>query len=157
MSKLYGEQHQVLQEMCSTQELAKRLQHSIVVNEFGDEHKAFIEERDMFFLTSVDHRGYPTCSYKGGKPGFVRLLDERNLAFPVFNGNGMYLSLGNIDEHPKVGLLFIDLVSPHRLRVHGVASVVRDDASLGSVPGAEVIVRVAVTEVFVNCARYVHR
>lgn len=156
MSKFYGEQHQVLQEMFSTQELAKRVQHSIVVNEFGDEHKAFIEERDMFFLTTIDHRGYPTCSYKGGNPGFVKVLDNTTLAFPSYDGNGMFLSMGNLSANNKIGMLFIDFETPHRIRVHGEAELIREGALLERFPAADMVVLVKLTEVFVNCPRYIH-
>jgi uncharacterized protein YndB with AHSA1/START domain/predicted pyridoxine 5'-phosphate oxidase superfamily flavin-nucleotide-binding protein len=157
MSDLYGPAHRRYQAQFDTDRLASRLRNLTVSHVVKPEHREFIASRNMFFLTSIDHRGYPTCSYKGGTPGFVQVLDERTIAFPVFNGNGMYLSMGNIDEHPKVGLLFIDFVSPHRLRLHGTASVVKDESALQTMPGAELLVHVAVTEVFVNCARYVHR
>jgi predicted pyridoxine 5'-phosphate oxidase superfamily flavin-nucleotide-binding protein len=111
----------------------------------------------MFFLATVDDRGQPTCSYKGGDPGFVRVLDPGTLAFPIYDGNGMFLSLGNLAATAKVGMLFIDFETPHRLRVQGVASVDRKDHLLEQFTGADAIVRVAVSQIFVNCSRYVHR
>ena len=128
----------------------------IVVPEITDEHKPFIESRDMFFLTTIDHRGYPTCSYKGGEPGFVKVVDNKTIAFPSFNGNGMFLSLGNINANNKVGLLFIDFETPHRVRIHGNASIDKIDPLVQEFHGAELVVRVTVTEVFVNCPRYIH-
>ena len=156
MSEFYGQQHQVLQDVFSTNELAKRVQESIVVAEFGDEHKGFIETRDMFFLTTIDHRGYPTCSYKGGNPGFVKVLDKTTLVFPSYDGNGMFLSMGNLSANNKVGMLFIDFETPHRVRVHGEAELIREGALLESFPAAELVVRVKLTEAFVNCPRYIH-
>jgi predicted pyridoxine 5'-phosphate oxidase superfamily flavin-nucleotide-binding protein len=156
MSEFYGRQHRILQDMFLTHELAKRVQQNIVVNEFGDEHKAFIEERDMFFLTTIDHRGYPTCSYKGGHPGFVKVLDKTTLIFPSYDGNGMFLSMGNLSANNKIGMLFINFETPHRVRVHGEAEIVRENALLESFPAAELVVRVKLTEVFVNCPRYIH-
>jgi predicted pyridoxine 5'-phosphate oxidase superfamily flavin-nucleotide-binding protein len=111
----------------------------------------------MFFLTTVDHRGYPTCSYKGGVPGFVKVPDSKSIIFPNYNGNGMFLSMGNIMTNAKVGLLFIDFETPHRVRVHGLASIEKDDRKLAEFAGAELLVRVAVTETFINCPRYVHK
>ena len=64
----------------------------------------------MFFLATADADGRPTCSYKGGDPGFVRVVDDRTLAFPNYDGNGMYLSMGNVAANPEVGLLFLDFV-----------------------------------------------
>lgn len=156
MSQFYGQQHLDLQEMFSTRELAKRVQQNIVLAEFGDEHKAFIEERDMFFLTTIDHRGYPTCSYKGGNPGFVKVLDKTTLAFPSYDGNGMFLSMGNLSANNKIGMLFISFETPHRIRVHGEADIIREGALLENFPAAELVVRVKLTEVFVNCPRYIH-
>src|SRR2546429_7370251 len=120
------------------------------------EDRAFIERMDMFFLASADAEGRPQCSYKGGAPGFVRVLDEHTLQFPNYDGNGMFLSMGNVAVNPNVGMLFIDFVSarPARLRVGGIASIEDGD---GSYPGAQFVVRVAVTEVFPNCPRYIHR
>ena len=157
MSAIYGEKHRALQEMFDTTRLADRIEGAIVRPDIPREHQAFIESRDMFFLASVDHRGFPTCSYKGGAPGFVRVADPRTIAFPIYDGNGMFLSTGNILTNPKVGLLFIDFETPHRVRVHGTASIDRADPLLADFPGAELLVRVAVSEIFINCPRYIHK
>lgn len=157
MGNIYGEQHRALQQTFDTRKMADRVSELIVVPEIADDHKGFIESRDFFFLTTIDHRGYPTCSYKGGNPGFVKVVDSKTLAFPSFDGNGMYLSMGNITANNKIGMLLIDFETPHRVRVHGEASVGRDDPLLEEFHGAELVVRVAVTEIFVNCPRYIHR
>lgn len=157
MSAIYGEKHRALQEMFDTTRLADRIEATIVRPHIPREHRAFIESRDMFFLASVDHRGFPTCSYKGGAPGFVKVIDPQTLAFPIYNGNGMFLSTGNILTTAKVGLLFIDFETPHRVRVQGIASIDRADPLLAEYPGAELVVRVAVSEIFVNCPRYIHK
>ena len=121
--------------------------------------KAFIEARDMFFLATADAHGWPQCSYKGGDPGFVRVLDDQTLAFPNYDGNGMYLSMGNLLVNPSVGLLFIDFTGdpPRRLRVNGVASIDECDPLMGDYDGAQFVVRVHATEVFPNSPRYIHR
>ena len=111
----------------------------------------------MFWLASVDHRGRPTVSYKGGDPGFVRVLDEKTLAFPCYDGNGMFYSMGNIAGNAQVGLLFTDFERPYRLRIQGCASIDENDPLLAEIFEAQMIVRVAVDEVFRNCPRYVHR
>jgi predicted pyridoxine 5'-phosphate oxidase superfamily flavin-nucleotide-binding protein len=110
----------------------------------------------MFFLATADEEGKPQCSYKGGDPGFVRVLDERTIAFPVYDGNGMYLSAGNVLLNPHVGLLFIDFENRKRLRLNGIASVADDDPLLAAYPEAQMVVRVQATEVFPNCPRYIH-
>lgn len=157
MSEMYGEQHRLLQEEFDTTRLANRLTEAIVQPDITDEHRAFIESRDMFFLTSIDHRGYPTCSHKGGAPGFVKVIDNKTIAFPSYNGNGMFLSMGNIHANSKVGLLFIDFEVPHRVRIHGNASMNKSDPLIAEFDGAELVVRVTVAELFVNCPRYIHK
>ena len=157
MDELYGEQHRLLQKEFDTQKLADRVKEFIVSPEITDEHKPFIESRDMFFLSSIDHRGYPTCSHKGGEPGFIKVIDEKTIAFPSYDGNGMFLSLGNINASNKVGMLFIDFETPHRIRVHGIASIDRNDSLIKEFHGAELVVRIKITEIFVNCPRYINK
>ncbi len=157
MSDIYRTQYLSLQDAFATRSLADAVSQIIVQSEIADEHKSFIETRDMFFLTTIDHRGYPTCSYKGGTPGFVKVVDNKTLAFPSYNGNGMFLSMGNITANDKAGLLFIDFETPHRVRVHGTVAVDSNDPLLVDFQGAEMIVRVTTTEIFVNCPRYIHK
>jgi hypothetical protein len=111
----------------------------------------------MFFLATADAEGRPTCSYKGGDPGFVRVLDERTLAFPSYDGNGMFLSAGNMLANPAVGILFLDLERGHRMRVEGTASIDPSDPLLDHYREAQLVVRVATRAVYPNCPRYVHR
>ncbi len=126
---------------------------------FDDDDRAFIERMDMFFLATADAEGRPQCSYKGGAPGFVRVVDATTLAFPTYDGNGMYLSIGNLRVNPQVGMLFIDFRAerPSRLRVNGTASIDEGDPLLDGFLGAEFVVRVRATRVFPNCPRYIHR
>src|ERR1700760_4831968 len=115
-----------LQDRFDTRRLADRLDERFLSRRvIGDVDRAFIERADHFFLATADGDGQPQCSYKGGDPGFVRVLDERTIAFPNYDGNGMYLSIGNVLENPNVGMLFVDFVSarPSRLRVNGIASI----------------------------------
>jgi predicted pyridoxine 5'-phosphate oxidase superfamily flavin-nucleotide-binding protein len=157
VSSFYSAGHREAQARFGTGKLADLLAQAIVHSEIQERERAFIETRDMFFLATVDPTGQPTCSYKGGDPGFVRVIDSRTLAFPIYDGNGMYLSVGNLQTTLKVGLLFIDFETPHRLRVQGVASVRDADPLLADYAGADLIVRVAVSELFVNCSRYIHQ
>ncbi len=157
MHEIYSEQHKILQHAFDTEPLAERVQAMIVQTEISAEHKAFIQSRDFFFLTTVDHRGYPTCSYKGGAQGFVKVLDNQTLLFPSYDGNGLFLSLGNISAYDKVGILFIDFETPHRLRVHGVARLIQEQALLTEFVGAQLLVEVKISEIFFNCPRYIHR
>ena len=156
MSNVYGEHHRALQDQFDTRRLADLLEGGFIAKEVDDGNKAFIESRDMFFLTTIDTHGQPTVSYKGGDPGFVRVLDGRTIAFPVYDGNGMYLTAGNALVNPHVGLLFIDFENRRRMRLNGIASVADDDPLLAEYPEAQLVVRVAASEVFPNCPRYIH-
>jgi uncharacterized protein len=153
----YHEGQRRLQDRFDTRRLADTLQQRKVSDTIDAGDRAFIEARDMFFLATADAHGRPTCSYKGGDPGFVRVLDEHTLAFPNYDGNGMYLSWGNALVNPHVGLLFIDWERRRRLRVDGEASIDDGDPLRSSYPGAQFVVRVRAREVFPNCPRYIHR
>jgi hypothetical protein len=146
-----------LQDRFGTRALADRLDDVKVHGAFTDTDRAFIESMDMLFLATADEHGRPQCSYKGGDPGFVRVVGERQLAIPNYDGNGMYLSWGNVRVNPHVGLLFIDFRRQRRMRVNGTASIYPDDALLASYPEAQFVVRVTATEIFPNCPRYIHQ
>lgn len=156
MSNLYGESHRAFQDQHDTRGLADRLD-SLAHAEFEATERAFIEGAAFFFLSTVDEHGRPTVSYKGGAPGFVRVTGPSELVFPVYDGNGMYLSLGNIASTAQVGLLFISFESPpRRLRVQGTAFVTSNDGAERS-PGAQHLVHIHASQIFVNCGRYIHK
>ena len=156
-SKLYHDGSRRLQDRFQTRRLADRLEEVIAHGAFTDADRAFIESRPMFFLATADAEGRPDCSYKGGRPGFVRVVGPGTVAFPSYDGNGMFKSLGNILVNPHVGLLFVDFESPRRLRVNGRATVREDDPLLAEFVGAQLVVRVQVEAAFPNCPRYIHR
>lgn len=157
MSKIYNWGSRQLQDQFDSRRIADRLEQRTVHNTFTDEDRAFIECSPMFFLATADAEGQPSCSYKGGMPGFVRILNSNTLAFPDYDGNGMFKSLGNILVNPKVGLLFIDFEHPDRLRINGTATIHDDDPLLSEYPGAQLIIRVQAEEIFTNCPRYIHK
>ena len=157
MSATYHDGNRQLQDRFDTRRLADRLSEAIVGDTIDDNDKRFIEGADMFFIATADELGRPNCSYKGGEPGFVRVLDERTIAFPNYDGNGMYLTMGNALKNPHVGLLFIDFEHGHRMRLNGDASIDNADPLLDEYPEAQFIVRVRAREVFPNCPRYIHR
>ena len=153
----YHDASRRLQDRFDTRRLADRIVERIVRDRIDDDDRAFIERQDMFFLATADRDGQPQCSYKGGAPGFVKVVDEHTIAFPNYDGNGMYLSVGNLVENPQVGLLFISFTEPKRVRLNGVASIADDDPLAAEWPEAQLVVRVRATEVFPNCPRYIHR
>ena len=154
---MYHEGNRQLQDRYDTRRLADRLEQVKVHDRFTEDDRQFIERLDMFFLATSDPSGNPTCSYKGGDPGFVCVVDEHTLAFPNYDGNGMYLSMGNIGVHAAVGLLFIDFERQRRMRVDGIATLHEDDPLLPRYPEAQFMVRVAARRIYPNCPRYIHR
>jgi hypothetical protein len=157
VSDIYHDGSRQLQDEFDTRRLADRLDETIVQDSIMPSDKDFIERLDMFFIATVDERGRVNCSYKAGEPGFVRVLDEHTLAFPNYDGNGMYLSMGNILTTRQVGMLFIDFENQKRMRLNGEATISRDDALMQEYPEAQFIVRVRAREVFANCPRYIHK
>jgi predicted pyridoxine 5'-phosphate oxidase superfamily flavin-nucleotide-binding protein len=157
MSFEYSSASRDLQDRFDTRRLADRLVDVTVHHELDHFDREFIEARDMFFLASVDETGQPTCSYKGGDPGFVSVVDETTLAFPNYDGNGMYRSMGNVRETGRVGLLFIDFENQNRMRVEGDAEIAFDHPLRERYPECQFIVLVRVLAIYPNCPRYVHR
>ncbi len=156
-AELYHEGNRTLQDQFDSRRIADRLEEVTLHDRFLDNDVDFIENCDMFFLATADADGWPDVSYKGGLPGFVRVVDEETLAFPNYDGNGMFKSLGNAIVNPKVGLLFVDFQRPNRMRVQGTASLSADDPLMSEFPGAQLIVRIKAERIFPNCPRYIHK
>ncbi|MEZ5588087.1 MAG: pyridoxamine 5'-phosphate oxidase family protein [Sedimenticolaceae bacterium] len=156
-SPLYHDGMRRLQDARETRALADRLDQVMVRETFTAEDRAFIERSAMFFVATADADGRPDCSYKGGLPGFVRVVDERTLVFPDYDGNGMYRTWGNVLVNPCVGLLFLDFENPNRIRVLGTARISEHDSLRDKFPGSVFLVHVAATHIFPNCPRYIHR
>jgi predicted pyridoxine 5'-phosphate oxidase superfamily flavin-nucleotide-binding protein len=157
MSEFYSDGHRALQEQFDTRKLADGLEQKLMRQVLAEMDEKFIASCDMFFLSSVDHQGWPTVSYKGGFPGFVKIIDSQTLAFPCYDGNGMFYSMGNVSQNGRIGLLFIDFERPRRLRLHGTATVSADDPLMAEYHEANLVVRVAIRNIFTNCGRYIHK
>lgn len=154
-SLLFHDGNRALQDEFGSRALADRLEERSRTA-FTADDKTFIEGCIYFFLATADTNGHPDCSFKGGAPGFVRVTGPSELAFPDYDGNGMFKSLGNLAVNPHVGLLFIAMHgTQRRLRVNGEARISRDDPLLKDTPGAQMIVRVAARAIFPNCPRYI--
>jgi predicted pyridoxine 5'-phosphate oxidase superfamily flavin-nucleotide-binding protein len=154
---MYHDGMRRLQDARDTRRLADRLEQVTVRDTFTQADREFIERCPMVFVATADANGHPDCSYKGGLPGFVRIVDDRTLGFPDYDGNGMYRSWGNVAVNPHVGLMFIDFENATRLRVNGTASIAHHDPLCSEYPGSVFIVRVTASRIFPNCPRYVHR
>ena len=156
MTDMFNDGSRKLQDQFDTRRLADRIEE-IVRDRIDDHGREFIEHMDMFFIATVDEEGHANCSYKGGEPGFVRVIDDTTIAFPNFDGNGMYLSMGNVLTTKQVGLLFIDFENQWRMRLNGEATIDMNDPLMSEYPEAQFIVRVKAREVFPNCPRYIHK
>jgi uncharacterized protein len=157
MSSLYEESHRGLQRRFDTERLADRIEERLFRTSLTDDDKAFVERLDAFFLATVNSKAEPSCSYKGGEPGFVRVVDPQTLVFPCYDGNGMFLSMGNVAATSHVGMLFLDLCAPKRLRVNGTARIEPPQFAAPAYAQAQLVVVVTVREVFPNCPRYIHK
>jgi len=155
MSNIYGDHHRHFQDQFDTRRLADRLEEMIIADVIGEQDKQFIESREFFFLSTVDPAGQPTVSFKGGPIGFVKVLDESTIAFPSYDGNGMFYSMGNLKGKSEIGILFIDFENPHRIRFHGDASAQDNDPLLSEFHEGELVVRVALSKMWINCPRYI--
>jgi len=155
-SLLYHDGNRQLQDTFDSRRISDRLEEKLTRTAFSADDRTFIESAHYFFLATADREGRPDCSFKGGMPGFVRVVGPSELAFPDYDGNGMFKSLGNIVVNPSVGLLFIAMHDkPRRLRVNGTATVTRGDPLLAHTVGAQLIVRVQARAIFPNCPRYI--
>ncbi|MBI4923159.1 MAG: pyridoxamine 5'-phosphate oxidase family protein [Devosia nanyangense] len=155
-SILYHEGNRRLQDQFDSRPIADRLETVTTRTAFTTADTAFIESMPYFFLATADADGRPDCSFKGGQPGFVRVAGPGELAFPDYDGNGMFKSLGNVLVNANVGILFIAMHGkPRRLRVNGTATVSRDDPLLARTVGAQLIVRIQARAIFPNCPRYI--
>lgn len=157
MAAFYSPAARALQDEFDSRRLADRLEETIVHAAFTTGDADFIHRQRHFFLATVDGEGWPQASFKGGDPGFVRVTGPRTLVFPCYDGNGMFLSVGNLTATGKVGLLFCDFEAGRRLRVNGTATVDRDPAARAGMPGALFLVRVEARAIFGNCPRYLPR
>lgn len=156
-TEFYSDAQRKIQADQDSENLAAAMAATIVFDELQEDHSDFIASRDYFFLSSVNAEGEPTVSYKGGPVGLVQVLSPKKLAFPSYDGNGMFYSMGNVAEAGKIGMLFIDMETPHRVRVQGTAKVSKDPDLMQRFPGANMVVEVDVTSAFINCARYIHK
>jgi predicted pyridoxine 5'-phosphate oxidase superfamily flavin-nucleotide-binding protein len=153
---MYHAGQRELQDRFGSRPLADRLLEHTHRTQFSDDDRRFVESATFFFLATADGDGRPDCSFKGGPAGFVRVVAPDVLAFPDYDGNGMFRSLGNLRVNPHIGLLFIRTGEKRgRLRVNGRAEISFDDPAMTDIPGAQALVRVRAEHIFPNCPRYI--
>lgn len=156
----YHDGMRALQDRYEGRAVADRLATHRMHTQFTDDDRQMIDTAPFFFLATAAGDSVD-CSFKGGEPGFVRVTGDSALAWPDYDGNRMYRSLGNIQESSRVGLLFIAFDgrqfdgSAARLRVNGHATIDESPDALADIPGAKRLIRVAVDQIFPNCPRYI--
>ena len=156
LSEFYGTASRELQDQFDSRRLADFLASRTVHAELLPDDIDLISRQNTVWLSTIDPNGWPDVSYKGGQAGFVSVVDPHTLRIPIFDGNGMFRTLGNIVENPRVALLFIDPTRPWRMRVHGMATVSTDPDSLAGLVGTQAVVTVSIARIFPNCGRYIH-
>jgi predicted pyridoxine 5'-phosphate oxidase superfamily flavin-nucleotide-binding protein len=152
---MYHAGQRALQDRFDARRLADRLEEVTVHAGLSESDARFVTARDMLFLATIDPSGLPSCSFKAGHPGFIHVIDPGTLLFPWYDGNGMFLSAGNVAARPAVGLLLIDFEAQRRLRIEGDAELALDEPARAAFPGAQFAVRVRIRRVYPNCPRYI--
>jgi hypothetical protein len=124
----------------------------------------FIRERDEFYLATANAEGQPYIQYRGGRPGFLRVIDNHTLGLADFGGNQQYITLGNLSENPKAFIFLMDYVDLRRIKLWGKARVIEDDAALveklrdAEDPSpAERAILFEVEAWDMNCQQHIHR
>ncbi len=154
---LYGDGARALQDEFDSRRLADRLAEVTVHTALDEGDLALLADQSAVWVATVDADGWPDVSYKGGNPGFVKAVDPTELHLPIYNGNGMWRTLGNVRDNGRVALLFVDQGRPWRMRVHGVGTVLTTPEVIAGHHGAEAVLQVRVARVFPNCGRYIHQ
>lgn len=129
-----------------------------------DELAQFIVERDEFYFATASAAGQPYVQYRGGRPGFLRVIDKRTLGFADFDGNQQYITLGNLSENPQALIYLMDYIDLRRIKLWGTARVVDDDPALvqrlrdpADPSPAERAILFSIVAWDMNCPQHIHR
>ncbi len=157
LGPMYGTGARSLQDEFDSRRLADRLVDVTLHNELDDGDIALIRDQATVWIATVDADGWPDVSYKGGERGFVEVVDRTELQIPIYNGNGMWRTLGNVRDNGRVALLFVDHDRPWRVRIHATGTVRTDATTIERHIGAEAVLAIRIGRVFPNCGRYIHQ
>lgn len=149
-----------LQDRLGTREQAEAFLDRQARTRLNDAMRHFIARQDMMFVATADAAGECDNTFRGGPPGFVRVLDDEHLSWPEYRGNGVLASLGNITENPHVALLFIDFHDAIGLHVNATAEIVEDPGRSNDTPPglrARLWVVARVEEAYIHCAKHIPR
>jgi hypothetical protein len=159
-----------LQEKCTTTSRARAFYRHQVLSYLNPSMQAFVTKQEMMFVGTADRHGEADTSFRAGLAGFVRVIDEKTLAYPEYRGNGVMSSLGNIHENPHVGLFFVDFTDRIGLHVNGRARIIENDEFLRVASASEPIredvppaigpsperwVVVSVVEAYIHCSKHI--
>ncbi|AIF42488.1 pyridoxamine 5'-phosphate oxidase family protein [Virgibacillus sp. SK37] len=162
----------VLQEKYGTTKRAAAFYNKQMLNQLNDVMKEFISEQAMMFISTADSNGNCDSSFRAGTPGFVRVIDEKTLIYPEYKGNGVMASLGNINENPHIGLMFIDFFENQiGLHVNGKASILENSQLISLEISDEIMdemiekegrkaerwVVIEVDEAYIHCSKHIPR
>ncbi|MEU8353744.1 pyridoxamine 5'-phosphate oxidase family protein [Streptomyces sp. NPDC048845] len=155
-----------LQRRMGTTDRANRFYDEQVLDRLNPRMMEFVGRQEMFFLATADRNGECDNTFRAGPPGFLRVLDERTLAYPEYRGNGVLASIGNIEENPHLGILMVDFLRDRiGLHVNGRARTIPDEEMRRAFPGLptdpvpgrrpQLWVEVAVEEAYIHCAKHI--
>ena len=123
----------------------------------------FLAGLDMFYFGTASAEGQPYVQYRGGSPGFLKVLDDRTLAFADFGGNRQYITLGNLSENARAFLFLMDYANQQRVKLWGTAKVVEDTKLLDRLRAPDYPGKVERAIVFtieawdINCPQHIHQ
>jgi hypothetical protein len=161
-----GSGERALQERLGTTQRAQQFYTTQVTGHLTPVMQEFIQRMEMAFIATSDNSGECDCSFRAGPPGFIRVLDDRTIAYPDYRGNGVMASLGNIRQNPHIGIFLADFTRDLvGLHVNGEAAIV-DPACVQEIcpglpepghPGRRPVqwVLVRVTEAYIHCSKHI--
>jgi len=169
MANLGSEGERILQKKVGSENKASAFYDKQLLDYLNPYMREFILKQEMVFIATADSKGECDCSFRAGKQGFVRVLNEKTLLYPEYRGNGVMASMGNILENPHIGMTFIDFFeNTIGLHVNGKAKIVENDELLadetrtsvandtqkeGAVP--ERWIFITVEEAYIHCSKHI--
>ena len=160
-----------LQRRHGTRNRAQAFYEKQMLTYLNEDMRRYIQKQEMVFIATADSRGECDCSFRGGLPGFIHVLDENRLVFPEYRGNGVMASLGNILENPQIGMWFGDFFDTTiGLHVNGKATIVEKeemekwtdlpeslahDLAVSGGRKSERWIRVRVEEAYIHCSKHI--
>ena len=171
MANLGSEGERILQKKVGSENKASAFYDKQMLDYLNPYMRKFILKQEMVFIATADSKGECDCSFRAGKQGFVRVLNEKTLLCPEYRGNGVMASMGNILENSHIGMTFIDFFeNTIGLHVNGKAKIVENDELLADKTQASVAnsiqeegvapecwIFITVEEAYIHCSKHIPR